>query len=222
MLKASNVSKQFQDQQSGEIQALSTISLEVESGDFVGIAGESGAGKSTLLNLLSGLDTPTTGAISFENQEYVTMDFSQMAQFRNRNFGFIFQTPHMIFHKTVLENILLPWQYSYGHDKKQIAQRAQQLLEYVGLKGFEKRKPIVLSGGELQRVVFARALLLEPKIIFADEPTGSLDANNSKIILDMLKQQSQQGIAVIMVSHDADALKYTNRNIALKRCADLN
>lgn len=217
MLIASNVSKVFHDQQSGDIHALSPISLKAESGEFIGIAGESGAGKSTLLNLLSGLDTPTTGEIIFDNQAYTTLDFSQMAQFRNHNFGFIFQTPHMIFHKTVLENVLLPWQYSKGRDRIQIKDRALKLLKYVGLQGFESRKPIVLSGGELQRVVFARALLLEPRIIFADEPTGSLDANNSQIILEMLKQQSQDGMAVVMVSHDNEALGYTDRNIALKR-----
>ncbi len=217
MLVASNVSKVFSDPQSGDIHALSPVSLKTEEGEFIGIAGESGAGKSTLLNLLSGLDTPTTGQISFDNQIYTKLDFSEMAQFRNHNFGFIFQTPHMIFHKTVLENVLLPWQYSKGHDRKQIKERAYQLLDYVGLKGFESRKPIVLSGGELQRVVFARALLLEPKIIFADEPTGSLDSKNSQIILDMLKQQSRNGITVVMVSHDMEALGYSDRNIALKR-----
>ncbi len=219
MLKANDVSKKFIDNQSGCIHALGNISISVNKGEFVGIAGESGAGKSTLLNLLSGLDTPSTGDVSFDNNNYSQLDFSQMAKFRNQNFGFIFQTPHMIFHKTVIENVLLPWQYSVGFDKNEIKKRALALLEYVGMTEFHNRKPIVLSGGELQRVVFARALLLEPKVIFADEPTGSLDSHNTKMILDMLKQQSENGISVIMVSHDSSALAYTDRTIKLKRHA---
>lgn len=220
MLVATNVSKQFQDQQSGVIQALSPASLSAEAGEFVAISGDSGAGKSTLLNLLSGLDTPTTGNIQFDGQDYSQLDFSQIAQFRNKHFGFIFQTPHMIFHKTVLENVLLPWQYSVGFEKKQVKERAHQLLEYVGMERFKARKPIVLSGGELQRVVFARALLLDPQIIFADEPTGSLDATNSQSILNLLRQQSENGRIVVMVSHDQSAIDFADRVVYLKRHAE--
>lgn len=220
MLVATDVSKNFEDKESGTIHALSSASLSADAGEFVAISGDSGAGKSTLLNLLSGLDTPTTGKIQFDGQDYSQLDFSQMAQFRNKHFGFIFQTPHMIFHKTVLENVMLPWQYSVGLENKQIKERAHELLEYVGMERFKARKPIVLSGGELQRVVFARALLLDPQIIFADEPTGSLDATNSQSILNLLRQQSDSGRIVIMVSHDQSAIDFADRVVYLKRHAE--
>ncbi len=220
LLQGKSVSRVFSDGKGDEVVALAEVSISVSQGDFVGISGESGSGKSTLLNLLSGLDMPTTGKVEFNGQNYCDISTPSLAALRNKFFGYIFQTPHMVFHKSVIENIMLPWLYSNNANKKTILQRADFLLQYVGLAGFHNRKPMTLSGGELQRIVFARALLLEPQIIFADEPSASLDENNSFQLMSLLKDQVLQGRTVIMVSHDPQALKFADSIININKASN--
>ncbi len=190
------------------VQALAPLSVSINEGDFLVITGPSGSGKSTLLNLLSGFDRPSTGKVLFRNSVLGEMADGPAAALRNRSFGFIYQTPHLLNDKTVIENVALPFHYGSWLHKRKVLQRCSDLLEYVGLADLADRYPGTLSGGEMQRVVFARALAREPEILFADEPTGSLDSDNAEKIMTMLKQQAGRGCAVIMVTHDVDAAGY--------------
>lgn len=197
--------------------ALAPFSLQVHSGEFLTVTGPSGAGKSTLLNLLSGLDRPSEGEVLFRGVSISSLAERKVAVLRNSHFGFIFQTPHLLPGKTVLENVALPFHYGTVTPLNRIRKRCEDLLEYVGLAEVASRYPTTLSGGEMQRVVFARALVREPEIIFADEPTGSLDGLNAQRILNLLKEQTTKGCTVIMVSHDNEAIAFGSRIVQLKK-----
>jgi putative ABC transport system ATP-binding protein len=196
--------------------ALSPLSASIDQGEFLAITGPSGSGKSTLLNLLSGLDRPSGGDIRYLGEPFSDYRPARLAHIRNREFGFIFQTPHLLPDRTVIENVALPFRYAGGVSGDP-SPRCRKLLDYVGLGAFYDRFPATLSGGEMQRVVFARALVLDPKVIFADEPTGSLDADNSRLILDLLAEQTDQGRTVVMVTHDADAVACARRRLTLHK-----
>lgn len=200
-----------------KIRALDRVDLAVAAGEFLVVTGPSGSGKSTLLNLLSGLDTPSGGEVRFHGDPLQRLAHQQSAFLRNASFGFMFQTPHLLADKTVLENVSLPFHYGGWLPPDKVRKRCRDLLDYVGMAELEQRYPATLSGGEMQRVVFARALAREPEIIFADEPTGSLDAGNSTKILDMLKRQTDQGRTVIMVTHDREAAEYGSTFLALRK-----
>ena len=195
--------------------ALDKISLDFCEGEFTVVTGPSGAGKSTLLQVLSGLDGPSRGRVLLRGQDIYSLSDTALSQLRNHSFGFVFQTPYMLPHKNVLDNILLP--SLYAEDGADYQNRALELLDYVGLCGFNKRSPATLSGGELQRVGFARALLMSPDVIFADEPTGSLDQAASALILNMLKDQTHSGRAVVMATHDPQAMTYGVQKICLEK-----
>ena len=188
--------------------ALRPTSITLRAGQFTVITGPSGSGKSTLMNLLSGLDQPSAGEVYLQGRALHRMNAVQLAAVRNRFFGFVFQSPHVLNVMTVLENVLLPFHYAETGVTAQARQRAAQLLEHVGLADFARRYPNTLSGGELQRLVFARALVRDPQVIFADEPTGNLDGENSRRLLGLLAQQAQQGRSVLMVTHDAESVTY--------------
>ncbi len=198
-------------------QALNTVSLTVCAGEFLVVTGPSGAGKSTLLNILSGLDRPSHGEVLFKGRTLALMAEKEIALLRNRSFGFIFQTPHLLMDKTVLENVALPFHYGVAFSRADVEGRCRTLLEYVDLAAMESRYPNTLSGGEMQRVVFARALCREPDVIFADEPTGSLDAENSQKILTLLQEQTARGRAVIMVTHDRETISFATRVVQLDK-----
>jgi putative ABC transport system ATP-binding protein len=214
LLEARNIERSFLTDGKTYI-ALAPLTLSVAASEFLVVTGKSGSGKSTLLNLLSGLDKPSHGEVMFEGVPLSLMKEREIAHLRNSCFGFIFQTPHLLPEKTVLENVALPFRYGQRAVRVNVEKRCNELLEYVGLNRFGLRYPNTLSGGEMQRVVFARALARSPKIIFADEPTGSLDSRNSKKILQLLKKQVERGYSVIMASHDADAVQYGTRIIHL-------
>ena len=217
VLEADSVSRTYA-QSTARVNALRPVSLRVEAGEFLAVTGPSGSGKSTLLNLLSGLDTPSGGAVRFDGRTLSSLQEPDLAILRNRSFGFIFQTPHVLPYKTVAENVALPFHYGgRSTDRKQIKRRVESLLEYVGLAAQKDRSPSTLSGGELQRVVFARAMVGEPGVIFADEPTGSLDAENSKRLLELLKEQASLGKMVIMASHDRTAVSYATGHCVLDK-----
>lgn len=201
----------------GTVRALSPVSLHVSPGEFLVIRGPSGSGKSTLLALLSGMDRPSGGEVRFHGEPLDLNDETRMARIRNGHFGFIFQSPHVLHDRTVLENVALPARYHPTMSLLQAAERATRLLDYVGLGSLAARLPKTLSGGELQRVAFARALLCDPDIIFADEPTGNLDGDNSCKILDLLREQCDAQRTVIMVTHDERAMSYGSRLMTLDK-----
>ena len=216
ILEATDISRAF-NSGGGKYLALASVSIAIKPGDFLVITGPSGAGKSTLLNLLSTLDTPTTGEIFFNGTPLSSKTQADIAVLRNNSFGFIFQTPHLLQDKTISENIALPFHYGDQPPKDVIGLRCQELLEYIGLAEMANRYPATLSGGEMQRVVFARALVREPHVIFADEPTGSLDASNSIHLITLLKKQTEQGRAVIMASHDPLSENFASRVLRMKK-----
>ena len=200
-----------------KIVALDRISAAVNHGEFLVITGPSGSGKSTLLNILSGLDTPSLGEVSFKGRPLSLMEPQQRADLRNESFGFIFQTPHLLFDKTVLENTLLPFSYGSPIDRETAVSRGLELLTHVGLEHLAHRYPNTLSGGEMQRIVFARALCREPDVIFADEPTGNLDGTNSGKLLQLLEEQAGKGRTVIMVTHDPEAAARGSSSLHLSK-----
>lgn len=195
--------------------ALAKVSIVVEAGEFKVITGPSGAGKSTLLQLLGGLDRPSTGEVRLQGNDIYHLSDAALSKLRNHSFGFVFQTPYMLPHRSVLDNVMLPSLYTDAEGEHR--SRALELLRYVGLEAFEARNPATLSGGELQRVGFARALLMNPAVVFADEPTGSLDRATSTIILDLLREQTQSGRAVVMATHDPQAMEYGGQNFHLEK-----
>ncbi len=199
------------------VRALAATSLQVQRGEFVVVRGPSGSGKSTLLSLLSGMDRPSGGTVCFQGEPLHMLTEKKLAGVRNRHFGFIFQSPHALYDRTVVENVSLPARYSETLQPKDVEERARQLLEYVGLSPLAERFPNTLSGGELQRVAFARALLCDPEVVFADEPTGSLDAENSRKLLELLQDQIAMQRTVVMVTHDEQAMTYGSRIINLDK-----
>lgn len=197
------------------VHALKGINMEVESGEFVAIMGRSGSGKSTLLHLLGLLDTPTSGEICIENMNISKLPEKEKVRFRLDKLGYIFQEYSLLGELTILENVYLPalsivWQNNY---KK----RATEMLATVGLGERLKHYPNELSGGEQQRVAIARALINRPSILFADEPTASLDATSAEVILELFRRLNKDlGQTIVMVTHEPDDEKYVDRVIWLK------
>lgn len=190
---------------------LSDINLEIFDGDFVSLTGKSGSGKSTLLYLLSTLDHPTSGSIEIDGK---TVSGAEICDFRNQQAGFIFQHHYLISELSVLENVLLP--AARERRKKEKTVFALSLLDRLGLKDKIGRFPRQLSGGEAQRAAIARALIMQPKYLFADEPTGSLDSMNANLVMKMLQQANQELKAtIILVTHDSEFASMAKRQIHL-------
>jgi len=218
LLEAKGITRRFQSDQV-RVEALRDVSLDCKQGDFLVITGPSGSGKSTLLQILSTLDTPDAGEVLYQGQPLSSLSASELALLRNTSFGFVFQTPHLLPHRTVLENVALPFRYGPRETGERIRAACMRMLEYVGMADFSNRLPTSLSGGEMQRVVFARALVREPTVIFADEPTGSLDEDNANRLLDLLEEQTHQGRAVVMATHDPAAMARGTSEIRLKKAS---
>ena len=197
---------------------LKGIDLEIQAGEMAVIVGPSGAGKSTLLHILGGLDRPTEGKVRFQDKELYAMRDKELARVRNRLFGFIFQFYHLVPELTALENVMLPaWIDNSGRASRRISERAQQLLDQVGLKDRVSHRPAELSGGEQQRVAIARALINNPQVVFCDEPTGNLDSENGANILRLLGRfHKEQGTAFIIVTHEPALTQVAGRVISLK------
>lgn len=199
-----------------EIPALRGISLKVTEGELISIIGPSGSGKSTLMHILGCLDTPTSGEYFLEGVDVSKMNDYELSRVRNEKIGFVFQTFNLLPHLTVLENVLLPVQYNPNGDIKSATRRAYELLEKFGLQHRTKNRPTQLSGGEMQRVAIARALINNPKILFADEPTGNLDSKTGLEILKILKELHREGMTEIIVTHDLNITKFTERIVKIK------
>ena len=202
VIKAHAVSKQVTTTLS-PMTILQDVSLEVEQGESIALVGVSGAGKSTLMTLLAGLDVPTTGEIELLGHKLTTLDDEQRAQLRSESIGFVFQNFLLLPTLTALENVTLP---CLIQNKAIDIERAKQLLAVVGLQGRETHLPSQLSGGEQQRVALARAFMINPKILFADEPTGNLDQQTAAMVIELLFELNRDnGTTLILVTHD-DAL----------------
>jgi putative ABC transport system ATP-binding protein len=197
------------------VRALDGVSLEVERGAFVGIAGASGSGKSTLLYLLGGLDHPTGGSIWVDGQDIASLDEDGLATFRQHKVGFIFQMFNLVSSMTALENVEFPMLFSSA-SPAQRRQRASQALEMVGLSDRQKHRPSELSGGQQQRVAIARSLVNDPAILLADEPTGNLDSRSGADVMVILKELNKQGRTLITVSHDSNIISQARRSIYLR------
>lgn len=190
-----------------EHQVLKGINLELEEGEFLAIMGVSGSGKTTLLNIIGLLDKPTSGTYLFEGQEVSKLNSKEVAFIRNKKIGFIFQAFHLIPWATALENVLLPLLYGEKGITEEDRKRALNLLERLSLKDKIYSKPSELSGGEQQRVAIARALINNPKLLLADEPTGNLDTQSSAEVMKIFKELNQEGLTIIMVTHDPEIVK---------------
>ncbi len=198
-----------------EVQALRGINVEIERGEFVAVMGASGSGKSTLMNILGCLDTPTRGTYSLDGRDVAQASADDLAEIRNRLIGFVFQNFNLLPRTTAMENVQLPLFYS-GVSLREQRARASAALERVGLGDRERHYPAQLSGGQQQRVAIARALVTAPSMLLADEPTGNLDTESSREIMDVLRGLNQEGITIILVTHEADIAKYAAREILLK------
>jgi putative ABC transport system ATP-binding protein len=198
-----------------EVQIVRGISFDVASKEFVAIMGPSGSGKSTLLGLIAGLDAPTSGSVSIDGLEITNLREDELAQLRGRKLGFVFQSYHLIPTLTAFENVLLPMEFNgitNGAGK-----RAEYLLESVGLAGRRSHYPAQLSGGEQQRVALARAFMMKPSVLLADEPTGNLDTENGRHILELLIHlNKQEGTTLVLVTHDEMLASHADRRINLR------
>jgi len=198
-----------------EVRALAGVSLTVPRGQFLSVMGPSGSGKSTLLNLLGALDVPSSGSIRIDGQELARMDDTALSTFRRERLGFIFQFFNLMPTLTAVENVMLPGLLA-GRAHAQLLSSAQALLETVGLRGREHHRPDELSGGEMQRVAVARALLTEPALLLADEPTGNLDSKTGTEVLRLLREATRQRqLTVVMVTHDPRAAAVGDRIVRL-------
>ena len=197
------------------VHALRGVSLDIAEGDFVAIMGASGSGKSTLMNILGCLDLPTTGEYRLAGEEVQAMAQDQLASIRNRRIGFVFQQFNLLPRTSALENVELPMVYA-GFNAAQRRERAMLALQKVGLGERYRHTPSELSGGQQQRVAIARALVNKPQLILADEPTGALDSQTSEDIMRLLTDLNQQGMTVILVTHEADIAAWARRKIVFK------
>jgi putative ABC transport system ATP-binding protein len=198
-----------------EVQALRGVSITIEQGEFVAIMGSSGSGKSTLMNILGCLDQPTKGRYRLNGVEVGQLRPDQLAEIRNQQIGFVFQSFNLIPRTSALENAQLPLFYR-GLSLKEQRTLASAALQRVGLKGREHHSPTQLSGGQQQRVAIARALVTAPSLLLADEPTGNLDTESSQDIMGILEGLNRDGITVILVTHEVDIAAYASREIVVK------
>ena len=214
IISSENLSRQFRVG-TVTINALNKVSFAVNKNEFVALMGASGSGKSTLMNLIGCLDSATSGSYNLNGTNVKEMDENSLANVRNKEIGFIFQTFNLLPRYTALENVILPLIYA-GIKKEEREIMAEKALENVGLSDRMTHKPNELSGGERQRVAIARALVNNPSIILADEPTGNLDSETSIEIMKLFQKIHQKGNTIIVVTHEEDIAKYAGRIIRLK------
>jgi putative ABC transport system ATP-binding protein len=211
MIELENVTKIYQ---MGKVQvpALQGITLNIEQGEMMAIIGASGSGKSTLMNIIGCLDKPTSGRYLLDEADVNRLNDNKLAEIRSKKLGFVFQEYNLLSRASALANVELPLVYGNGRNRRK---RALEALERVGLAGRSNHKPTELSGGEQQRVAIARALVNNPSIILADEPTGNLDSATTDQIIALFRQLNQDGITVVLVTHEMDIAEQTRRIIRL-------
>ncbi len=200
-----------------ELEVLKGINLEIKKKEFLVIQGPSGAGKSTLLHILGGLDNPTEGSVCFEDKNIYSLSETERARFRNRKIGFVFQFFHLLPELSALENVLLPALLKSWWERKKANNYAKHLLNDLGLSDRMTHKPKQLSGGEQQRVAMARSLINKPELLLCDEPTGNLDSENGKKIIELIKKVNHEsGASIVLVTHDKEIAGSIGRVVHLK------
>jgi len=211
MIKANNIEYSY-----GNLEVLNGVNLHIKKGEFVSITGASGAGKTTLLQLLGTLDKVQTGSLIINNKEVNTLNQKELASFRNKEIGFVFQFHNLLVEFTALENVCLP-AFISGTDKKQAEQKGLELLALLGLTNRANHKPDELSGGEQQRVAVARALINSPSIILADEPSGNLDSKNAEELHNLfLKLNKELGQTFVIITHNKELANLGSRKLEMK------
>jgi lipoprotein-releasing system ATP-binding protein len=211
MLKAENIHKSY-----GSLEVLKGIDLLVKKGEVVSIVGASGAGKSTLLHILGTLDRPEQGALSLDDKNLTLLKNNQLAQFRNLNIGFIFQFHNLLPEFTALENVCIPG-FIAGKKKDEVMEKGRELMKILGLESRMEHKPSELSGGEQQRASVARALINDPQIVFADEPSGNLDSKNATELHNLFfRLRDEMGQAFVIVTHNQELAKMADRILEIK------
>ena len=198
------------------VQVLFDIDLTIQSGQFTAFIGPSGSGKTTLLNIIGLLESPTSGKIYLDGQDISELDKDELALYRNEKIGFIFQFHYLLPEFTALENILIPYWIGKGRPPQEIVDRAMYLMERIGIRQYNDKYPSQMSGGQQQRVAIARSLINQPKIIFADEPTGNLDSKSSEMVMELLKEIIKENDTnLVMVTHDRNIATTADRVIEL-------
>lgn len=207
LIELKNVTKKYKDGEEELFNVIDQIDIQINDGEFIGITGPSGSGKTTLLNLLGLLDSFEEGRLYYQGADMSQASEKEKAKIRGQDFGFVLQNFGLITDLSVRDNVLLPTNYVKKRDKNLY----NEIMTALDIAQFQKKMPNKLSGGQKQRAAIARALINDPKVIFADEPTGNLDQRNSLKVLDILKREHEKGRTVIMVTHDEEMLQYCDR-----------
>lgn len=213
MIRLEHIYKDYQ-QESMTVPVLKDINLTVEEGEYVAIMGPSGSGKTTLMNLVGCLDHPTSGKYYFDEEDIFQLSENQLSDLRLRKIGFVFQSFYLMAQETALENVALPLGYDNVPKEERLA-RAREMLCKVGLEDRVDFKPTQLSGGQKQRVAIARAMVNHPRVILADEPTGALDSKSGGQIMELFEQLNQEGVSIIVITHDANVAARAHRIIRI-------
>ena len=214
IIKTENLIKKY-DVGSQKVRALDGINLSVEKGEFISIMGPSGSGKTTLMNIIGCLDTPTSGTYYLNSKSVSDLTEDELANIRNEEIGFVFQSFHLLARNSALDNVMLPLKYA-GVDKEGQLKRAKNALSQVGLESRMDHQPSELSGGQQQRVAIARALVNNPSILFADEPTGNLDSQTGHDVMQLFHNLHQQGQTIILITHENEVAAEAQRTIFIK------
>ena len=215
IIKVNEVSKSFGEKENLNL-VLDKVSLDIKKGEFVSLMGESGSGKSTLLYIIGGLDKPTSGTVVIDEKDINTLKEKEIARFRRQDIGFVFQFYNLVQNLTVEENIMLPVVMD-GKKEKDYKDRLDKILKIVGLEDKRKSLPNQLSGGQQQRVSIARAVILNPKVILADEPIGNLDSKSGEEVMKLFKTlNKEEGVTILQVTHSEESAKYGDRVVRLK------
>jgi putative ABC transport system ATP-binding protein len=214
MITLENITKTYRLAEA-DVPILKRINLQINAGEYISIMGASGSGKSTLMNILGCLDRPTSGTYSLEDRDLTSLDKDELAYIRNQRLGFVFQQFNLLSRSTALENVMLPMVYA-GISKADRAIRAEAALVKVGLADRLTNRPNQLSGGQQQRVAIARALVNQPALLLADEPTGALDTQTSQDVMNLFSELNQQGITIVIITHEPEVAAQTRRTIRIQ------